>query len=289
MARPFATPAESAPLRSPEGGTYAARGGGSPARFTKRVRGRGGMVDALTRKLSGFFRASAEASEALVSLCADVRTFALRERIAETGEPYAGVYLVRSGWALRSRILETGSRQIVNVAMPGDFLCLNSMIFDHSDFDIVAKTEVQAYVIPVDRMRAVLGRDPGLAAAIFWVTAQEESILAERIVSLGRRSVRARTAHVLCEFISRLEIIEPQRPDEVLIPLTQEDFADILGTSLVHTNKTLRALDRDGVIQFRQGLLRINDRRELERAAGFDKGYLHFTRARPRPRAVIGQ
>lgn len=244
-------------------------------------------MEPLTRKLSGFFRASEETGEDLVRLCSDVRTFAPRERIAECGEPYSGIYLVTNGWALRSRILENGSRQIVNVAMAGDFLCLNAMIHESSDFDIVAKTEVQAFYISPDRLRAVLGRDPGLAAAIFWVSTHEESMLAERIVSLGRRSVRARTAHVLCEFISRLEILDDRMVDELLIPLTQEDFADILGTSLVHTNKTLRGLDRDGIIQFRQGLLRINDRRALERTAGFERGYLHFTRIRPKRQPAV--
>jgi CRP-like cAMP-binding protein len=247
------------------------------------------MVEALTRKLSGFFHVSEPAARDLVKLCSETRVFAPRERIAESGEAYRGIYLVHNGWALRSRVLENGSRQIVNVAMPGDFLGLNAMIFEHSDFDIVAKTEVTAYFIHKDDLRAVLGRDPMLAAAIFWVTAHEEAMLAERIVSLGRRSVRVRTAHVLCEFISRLEIIDAELADEVLIPLTQEDFSDILGTSLVHTNKTLRSLDRDGIIQFRQGLLRINDRRELERTAGFERGYLHFTRVLPgRSRAADG-
>jgi CRP-like cAMP-binding protein len=172
--------------------------------------------------------------------------------------------------------------------MAGDILCLNAMIFETSDFDIVAKTSLTARLIEPEVLRGVLGRDPDLAAAIFWVSAHEESILAERIVSLGRRSVRVRTAHVLCEFISRLEIIDKKHAEEMLIPLTQEDFADILGTSLVHTNKTLRSLDRDGIIQFRQGLLRIIDRRQLERTAGFERGYLHFTRIRPRRAAATG-
>jgi CRP-like cAMP-binding protein len=240
------------------------------------------MVDALVRKLSGFFRLSEATAGDLVKLCSETCVFAPKERIAETGERYPGIYLVRNGWALRARVLENGSRQIVNVGIPGDILCLNAMIFDESDFDIVAKTEVTAYRIAEHDLRGVLGREPDLAAAIFWVTAHEESMLAERIVSLGRRSVRVRTAHVLCEFISRLEITGPGKVDELLIPLTQEDFSDILGTSLVHTNKTLRSLDRDGIIQFRQGLLRINDRQRLEQTAGFEGGYLHFTRARRR-------
>ncbi len=246
------------------------------------------MVDELIRKLSGFFKLSEATAEDLVSLCSESRVFAPKERIAASGERYRGVYLVCDGWAVRSRLLENGARQIVNVAMAGDFLCLNAMIFDDSDFDIIAKTRLTAYFIEKRVLRGVLGRDPALAAAIFWVTAHDESILAERIVSLGRRSVRVRTAHVLCEFISRLEIIDERHADEILIPLTQEDFADILGTSLVHTNKTLRALDRDGIIQFRQGLLRIIDRRQLERTAGFDRGYLHFTRSRPQHAAAMG-
>ena len=246
------------------------------------------MVEELVRKLSGFFRISKESGEELVKLCSEVRSFAPKERVATTGESYRGVYLVRNGWAVRSRVLENGARQIVNVATAGDFLCLNAIIFENSDFDIVAKTSLTAYLIEQDVLRGALGRDPDLAAAIFWVTAHEESMLAERIVSLGRRSVRTRTAHVLCEFISRLEIIDETHADEILIPLTQEDFADILGTSLVHTNKTLRSLDRDGIIQFRQGLLRIIDRRRLERTAGFERGYLHFTRIHPQRPVASG-
>lgn len=246
------------------------------------------MVKELVRKLSGFFTLSEGTAEDLVKLCSECRVFAPKERIAITGEAYRGIYLVRNGWALRSRVLENGARQIVNVAMPGDFLCLNAVLFRDSDFDVVAKTEVTAFLIEREVLRAVLGRDPDLAAAIFWVTAHEESMLAERIVSLGRRSVRVRTAHVLCEFISRLGIIDEAHANEVLIPLTQEDVADILGTSLVHTNKTLRSLDRDGIIQFRQGLLRISDRRRLEMTAGFERGYLHFTRDCPPRAAAIG-
>jgi CRP-like cAMP-binding protein len=263
-------------------------GSGSTGADGMPVRVQEPMVEELVRKLSGFFTPSERTAKDLVKLCSEVRSFAPKERVVTTGERYRGIYLVQNGWALRSRLLENGARQIVNVAMAGDILCLNAMIFEYSDFDIVAKTNLTARLIEPEVLRGVLGRDPDLAAAIFWVSAHEESILAERIVSLGRRSVRVRTAHVLCEFISRLEIMGEKRAEEMLIPLTQEDFADILGTSLVHTNKTLRSLDRDGIIQFRQGLLRIIDRRRLERTAGFERGYLHFTRIYPQRAAATG-
>ena len=121
-------------------------------------------------------------------------------------------------------------------------------------------------------------RDAMLSAALFWVNAHEESLLAERIVSLGRRSARQRTAHVLCELISRLEIIGIDDAEKFVVPISQEEFADVLGISVVHMNKTLRALGREGVISFRNALLLVRNRARLEQIAGFESGYLQFTR-----------
>ena len=70
--------------------------------------------------------------------------------------------------------------------------------------------------------------------------------------------------------------------DQFIIPLSQEDFSDILGISLVHMNKTLRALERDQILSFRKGVLRVLDRARLEMEAGFDDGYIQFTRRNDR-------
>lgn len=255
----------------------------------------GAMVRALSRKLSGFFVVSEQTAADIIELCLTMRTFLPRETIIRADEPYPGIFLVENGWAVRARHLENGARQIVNVALPGDFIGINALLFDDSDFDITAQTDVTAYYIEPDRIRGVFGRDPDLAAAVFWASVQEESILAERIVSLGRRSARVRMAHVLCEMVSRIEIVTDTAPlaeaeeerAHVMIPLTQEDFSDILGISLVHTNKTLRALEREGIVSFRKGLLVIHDRGSLERAAGFDNGYLHFTQAAGKRKRVL--
>lgn len=44
-----------------------------------------------------------------------------------------------------------------------------------------------------------MARHPGLAEALMWSNAHEEALLAERVVSLGRRDATERLAHVLCE------------------------------------------------------------------------------------------
>ncbi len=236
------------------------------------------MSEALARKLGGYFPVTAATNALLASLCEERVEFAPGDTIVRQDAPYDAVYLIDNGWALRSKNMENGSRQIVNVALPGDFVALNALLFQSSDFEHVARTHVTAYRVAPQRAREAFHSVPNLSAALFWANAHEESMLAERIVSLGRRSARVRTAHVLCEFVARLEILDEVSFPELAIPISQEDFSDILGISLVHMNKVLRALDREGVITFRNGMLMLHDRRQLQRIAGFDAGYLHFTR-----------
>ena len=236
------------------------------------------LTDILLKKVSGFFEVTDDVRMIFAEICTDLVEFDAGTVIVPQDGQYGDVYLLDRGWVIRSRHLENGARQIVNVALPGDFVAMNALLFSTSDFELSCKTDIAAYRLPADRLGSALMRNSMLAAALFWVNAHEESLLAERIVSLGRRSARQRTAHVLCELMSRLEIIGIDDPERFMIPSSQEDFSDILGISIVHMNKTLRAFERENVISFRNALLLVQNRKKLEQAAGFDSGYLQFTR-----------
>ena len=91
----------------------------------------------------------------------------------------------------------------------------------------------------------------GLAAAIAWTMGQEDSILAERVVSLGRRDSLEKLAHALCELEARLSAIGLMRGKTIELPLNQEDFADILGISVIHVNRTFRRLSEEKTAEYR--------------------------------------
>lgn len=240
------------------------------------------LTDILFRKMDGFFDATEEIRQTFSELCSDLKEFDAGTALVEQGSQYGDVLLLERGWVLRSRLMENGARQIVNVALPGDFIAMNALLFSSSDFELRCKTDIAAFAFPAERLGAALASDAMMAAALFWVNAHEESLLAERIVSLGRRSARQRTAHVLCELVARMEIIGVVETSQFIIPISQEEFSDILGISVVHMNKTLRALERDGIISFRNALLMIRDRARLEAEAGFDNGYIQFSRREDR-------
>ncbi len=196
--------------------------------------------------------------------------------IVKERERCSQLYLIESGWVFRSRGLASGRRQIVNYALPGDFLCADSVLFKSSSFDLTARTNVSALRIEAPNANELFAQYPGLAAALTWTAGQEESVLAERVVSLGRRDSQEKLAHALCELEARLSAIGRMKGNVIELPLNQEDFADILGISVIHVNRTFRKLSEDGTAEYRKGQIELLDRKRLAQLSAFDPAYLHF-------------
>ena len=98
------------------------------------------------------------------------------------------------------------------------------------------------------------------------------AILDERIVNLGRRGALERTAHLFCELAVRLGDDEPLL--KCNLPMTQTDLAELLGLSVVHTNRMVQTLRRKSLAEVGRGRLRIQDFDALAELGGFSSDYL---------------
>ena len=108
-------------------------------------------------------------------------------------------------------------------------------------------------------------------------TLVDGSIFREWIANVGRRDARTRMAHLLCEFSLRLKVAGLGTDDQYELPMTQEQLADATGLTSVHVNRTLKALERDGLIQrSNPRFVQIGDWRKLAEAGDFDSNYLHL-------------
>ncbi len=243
------------------------------------------MNEPLLTKLSGYFRLTGQLRSDLASLKREEVRLLPGDTLIRHGDPYSDLYLVEDGWMLRARGLPGGSRQIVNVALPGDFACFNAMMFERSEFDIIARTQVRLSRIAVQSFEDLMASHPGLAAALAWSNAREESLLAERVVSLGRRDSVQRLAHLICELHARMAMADKPGGAEMVIPLIQEDFADILGISVIHIVRTFKRLAMENAVEYRTRRLIIRDLEKLRRIGGFESGYLYFTQ-RPDARSL---
>jgi CRP-like cAMP-binding protein len=123
---------------------------------------------------------------------------------------------------------------------------------------------------------------PRVGHAMWIDTLVDGSISREWIMNVGRRNAKTRLAHLLCEFALRLKVAGLGQDTNYELPMTQEQLADTTGMTSVHVNRSLKALEKDGLIQrSHPRSVHIGDWRELAEAGDFDSTYLHLRTDEP--------
>jgi CRP-like cAMP-binding protein len=159
--------------------------------------------------------------------------------------------LVLSGWVSEERTLSDGRRQILRLVLPGEIAGFREHQTEALS-DLSALTDVT--VADVTALRNAVSEDlAGREMAQAWrrmAEAREESAL-RHLMRLGRLSALERTAQLILELYERLSAAGLVAGQAMPMPLTQEQLADHLGLSVVHLNRILQQLRRDGFIESR--------------------------------------
>jgi CRP-like cAMP-binding protein len=184
----------------------------------------------------------------------------------------AGLFTLYSGWAFRFKSLSDGRRQILNLLLPGDLIGLQDQSNETSPHGVEAMTDVQLCQFAHDRIWDLYRQYPALGYDITWLAAHEEGLIDENLLSVGRRTAAERIASLLIHLYKRAASLGMLREGRVPFPLNQQHIADAVGLSLVHTNKTMRRLYKQGLFELKEGWLGLPQPRALSRLADyFDK------------------
>ncbi len=183
------------------------------------------------------------------------------------GDDDTPIYTLFSGWAFRYKTLPDGRRQILNFLMPGDPIGFQAHMFDAAPHGVQALTDVQLCAFHRRHIWELFRAHPELAFDLTWLTAREEGVVDESLLSVGRRNAMEKVGALLIHIYKRADALGLKHNGGVIFPLTQSHIADALGLSLVHTNKSLRRLARLGLHEIKNGALMIKNGRALERLA----------------------
>lgn len=184
------------------------------------------------------------------------------------------VTLLHEGWACRYKILNDGRRQITSFVLPGDLSGVRACLFGVTDYETEALTDCSVANIYGSDIVNLFKDQPRLAAAITWGSAREEAMLTERVVSLGRRTAKERMAHLFLELHWRLESVGVAERLAYELPITQELIADCLGLSIVHVNRTLQAMRKDKLLEYRNGYVVLKNSKKLKQICSFASDHL---------------
>lgn len=220
------------------------------------------------RQLKLFHEPSGDELELVQSLKLRERRLAAGEALIHEGQTDAPLYTLMSGWAFRYKTLSDGRRQILSFLLAGDFIGVQQKMGDAAAHGVETLTDSTFCVFQRDSLWELHRRSPVMGFNITWLTAHEESMVDDTLLSVGRRSAEERIASMLILLFKRAAALQADAGVAgVPFPLTQQHIADGLGLSLVHTNKTLRKLERRGLHRIADGRLQLRDVRAMARLA----------------------
>ena len=230
----------------------------------------------MVRKLELWLPLDDDDRLAILGLPHTIRERKANEFIVREGDTPTHSCLLLSGYAYRHKVAGNGGRQIFSIHMKGDVVDLHNSILRRADHNVQALTTVEMALIPVRAIRELAIERPQVGQAMWYETLVDAAIFREWTLNVGRRDGRTRTAHMLCEFGVRLQAAGLGSKIQYELPMTQEQLGDALALTSVHVNRTLKALETEGLIERDKRAVRVVNFDELARAGDFDAAYLHL-------------
>ncbi|WP_394131808.1 Crp/Fnr family transcriptional regulator [Marinobacter nauticus] len=213
-------------------------------------------------------------ADLLASLEKNPKEYGKNSNVWCQGDTPGDFYSLKRGWAYSFRDLEDGTRQVLDIYVPGNVIGLRDYAFRSRVSGLRMLTDGVLCAFPRSRLTEVFAESLLLCNIFFTIGSRDQAILIERLVNMGRRSAREKVAHFLVETVYRVDrtVTQPNQP--LHLPLTQSLIADALGLSAVHVNRVFQELKDEGLVSSPNSGVQLLELNRLKEIARFDPTYL---------------
>ncbi|SHI90430.1 Crp/Fnr family transcriptional regulator [Desulfofundulus thermosubterraneus] len=177
------------------------------------------------------------------------------------GEPGEAVYLLKSGRVKIYKQDEEGREHILHYINPGEVFA-EVVLFDGGEYPACAEVVEDAHVglIRNRDMDALILKNPSIALALLKIMTRRLRVSQRQIMELALKDTTRRLASVLLELAR-----EHGQPEgngiRITMPLTNQELANLVGTSRETANRILGELRRDKAVTVtRQGIVVFKER-----------------------------
>ena len=181
------------------------------------------------------------------------------------GERSEAVYVVEAGWLKSSKSSLNGREHVLRFIGVGETFNEMSILTDSSNATTITALEPSVlYVIRREAVLNLLDRYPPLARLIIRKLADNIQFLLMVIEDISLRSIEARLARYLLEQSAGDTLYRPKWA-------TQAELANYLGTVPNVLHRTLKNLEKEGLISVERQQIKILDAQGLTQRASLDK------------------
>jgi CRP/FNR family transcriptional regulator len=207
---------------------------------------------------------SAEDMQRIDSIVYARRRVRRGETLFNTGDSFASIYAIRSGFFKTSVIDGEGREQVTGFSMGGELLGMDGLGASRYNGTAVALEDSEVCVLP-------FGLVEDLSRDVRSLQRQLHTVLAREIVRdhgvmmlLGSMRAEERLATFLLN-LSRRFVRRGYSSSEFQLRMTREEIGSYLGLKLETVSRLFSAFQKDGLIEVQQKNVRIRDVEGLER------------------------
>jgi CRP/FNR family transcriptional regulator, cyclic AMP receptor protein len=188
------------------------------------------------------------------------KKFAKGEAILRQGDLPSALYAVRSGYIKAYDIASDGSEQLVWLAKRGDIIPLESLFSEDGElpYFYAAFTDVETYIVDkTTLLNNLRNNTEALMMAVEALVDKYRHIMSHLSAAQKPRA-RDKVVHLLHFISMRFSHKESEGVGHVEIPLTHQDFANLVGLARETTTLELRKLKQQGIVDYDKNNFYIN-------------------------------
>lgn len=187
------------------------------------------------------------------------RTYRKNAHIFMEGEPRQAVFFIQKGIVKIYRIDPDGNEQVVSFLKEGD-------MFPHTGFfdampypaNAIVVEATELFVIPVNAFEQLILDMPSIAIKLMRVMGQKIRELQSKLYEFVTQDVNRR----IVSFLIRMAGEHGQNENgsiRIDIPLTNQEFANMVGTTRETVNRVMNHLKKNGIIEMSRSSIVILD------------------------------
>jgi CRP/FNR family cyclic AMP-dependent transcriptional regulator len=206
-----------------------------------------------------------DADLAQLSLSLRVQRLRKKHALFRKGDEGTALYIIRKGKVKIVLPSKVGEEVILTIFSEGDFLGEMSLLDEKPrSADAVAMEESEVYVLNRTDFLSFLQENENAIKCILSCLSERLRKTDDLLEDASFLSVSARLAKKLVE-LGREFGVKEKDVVRIGLRLTQQDMADLVGTTRESINKELRVLREKGLVSMESGYIRLLDLERLKR------------------------
>ncbi|WP_027340398.1 Crp/Fnr family transcriptional regulator [Halonatronum saccharophilum] len=175
------------------------------------------------------------------------------------GETGQGLHIVEKGKVKLVKSIESGEEQIINILKQGDIFA-EVVLFDGGNYPATAITieDAKVGIIQARDMQRLIYEMPNVGLKILKVMSERLRRAQKMIRNLGLKNTTSRTASILLTLAKDYGVEEGNNL-QIDLSLTQQELANLIGTSRETISRTLNKFKDDKIITLSRQKITIKD------------------------------